>query len=54
MGQGNRLKAPAAQKPKGWFSRRHQDDTANREARERYRSERGPEARQRRADEREA
>jgi hypothetical protein len=41
-----------AEKPAGQFSRRHHTDEAHVAARERYRYERGPAARRRRAQER--
>lgn len=41
-----------AEKPAGQFSRRHQTIAANEAARERYKAQRGPAARRRRAAER--
>lgn len=39
-------------RPKGWFSRRHETDAANRDARLAYQREHGPSARKRKAAER--
>lgn len=43
----------AEEKKKGWHSRRHETSRENGDARAAYQKEHGPEARQRKADERE-
>lgn len=47
-------KKQAGEKRPGYHSRKHSTSQPHEEARERYQAERGPDARQRKADEREA